>query len=126
MNANTVLVECAFIFAKHAGGKLDPRAAEMFERIFDLTVRPALARNPDQWAASKAGRIYALKTIARIGKEAAKRSKGRTITAAAVRSAAEAVIGVERDRFARPSFVEVPSPFCVTFDLGRGPGPVAS
>ena len=89
---SAVLIECAFIFAKHAGGKLDSRAAQVFERIFDLTVRTALARNPEQWAASKAGRIYALKTIARIGKEAAKRSKGRTITAAALRSAADAVM----------------------------------
>jgi len=45
-----------------------------------------------------------------------------------VRAAADAVIGPERDKFGKPGGkpgIEIISVFCVNYDLGRGPGPVA-
>ncbi|HSM15876.1 MAG TPA: hypothetical protein VK845_02615 [Gemmatimonadales bacterium] len=100
MDANVILTEAAVMFGKHAGTcDLTPDGAAMFSRVFDLTVRPALAANPEQWESPDAGRSFALGMIAHIGAEAARLAgPGRDITAEILRRAANKFIDRERRR----------------------------
>lgn len=87
----------------------------MFSRLFDLTIRPALANNPDQWESREAGRTYALEMVARISEEAARLAgdKGQ-ITADMIRDAGNRVIKEQESKY-----VGILSIFCFCYKMTR-------
>jgi hypothetical protein len=119
MDADSILIECAFIFGKHARKcDLTPDGAHMFSRLFDLTIRPGIAK--DEWESREVGRTYALKMFARCGEDAAKLAgTGRDITGEILRQAANQIVRHEEDRFP-----VIRSRFCFCYretDLYRAP-----
>lgn len=112
MNVDSILIECAFIFGKHAGTcDLTPEGTRMFSRLFDLTIRPGIANRQDQWESREAGRTYALEMFARFGEDAAKLAgAGHDITDEMLRAAANKIIAVQEKKFQR-----VLSPFCFCY-----------
>lgn len=119
MDLNAVLVEAAFTFGKYADGRnLDSSGAEMFNRVFDLTVRTALARDPGQWK-RKSGRTYVLVAIARIAREAAKLAGSRrVITGPILRRAADGFVTAARQKVNARVSVAEETPFCFAYQPG--------
>ena len=112
MDLDSILIECTFIFGKHAGKcDLTPNGARMLSRLFDLTIRPGIANSPDQWESREVGRTYALEMFARLGEDAARLAgQGGDITDAMLHQAANKIIKDQEIRF--PTIV---SKFCFCY-----------
>ncbi len=101
MDATDILIESGYIFGQHSDGRrLTPDAVRMFGRIFDLTVRPALAVSSRRWRHREIGRRYALNVTKRIAEAAVELAgKKGALTGQILKRAANEVIDQERDRF---------------------------
>jgi hypothetical protein len=101
MDADSILIECTFIFGKHAGKcALTPGGARMLSRLFDLTIRPGLANTPGQWESREVGRTYVLEMFARLGQDVAGLAgPGRDITEDLLSAAANKIIRDQEVRF---------------------------